>query len=305
MTDDGRIEVLVERVKDLSGDGEIRSTLRGMLDRVGAGIRLSPGGTAVVKLNLCLLKGPETGATVDPRVAACLAEWLFARGAGKVLLAESDATHLSADLAFQILGWRDFFKGVPGVELFNLSRDETVTVKARHLGELAMSRTMMEAGLLVSLAKLKTHTREKITGIMKNQFGAIPYKYKVVYHPRLTEAIVDATAARPPELCLVDGLVAMEGNGPTNGIPRRTGLLVASRDAVATDHCLARLMGFRPRSVPHVALALKEGLGSADYRLAGSPPEPLDLGFKFLPAWKAAVKGCLALVARGRGDGED
>jgi uncharacterized protein (DUF362 family) len=131
---------------------------------------------------------------------------------------------------------------------------------------------------------------------MKNQFGAIPDKYKIVYHPRLAEAIYDATAARMPDLCVVDGLVAMEGNGPTNGIPRRTRLLIASNDPVSMDHYCAKTMGFNPMSVPHLKLAVKHGLGSVDYEVSGSPPNPSNLKFKFLPKWKEIVKKSIGLV---------
>ncbi len=290
----------VERVADISsGEGIARGTAK-LLDLVCAGLPLKPEATVVIKLNLCLLKGHETGATIDPRVAQALIAWLKERHRPRrIILAESDATHLSADMAFRILGWEEVFRGVPGVEFLNLSKDETVPVKSRAIKDLTMPKTMMEADLLVSLAKLKTHTQQKITCIMKNQFGAIPYKYKIVYHPILTEAIVDATAARLPDLSLIDGLIAMEGNGPTNGTPRNTRLLVASRDAVATDHFCARLMGFRPGSIPHLALALKLGLGSARYDLVGSPPEPINQRFRFLPGWKKNIKLIIGLAQRG------
>ena len=162
-----------------------------------------------------------------------------------------------------------------------------------------MSKTMMEVDALVSLAKLKTHTQQKITGIMKNQFGAIPYKYKIVYHPRLAEAIYDATAARFPDLCMIDGLIAMEGNGPTNGIPRRTKLLLASNDAYSMDHFCARIMGFKPMSIPHLKLASADGLGGHEYKVSGVSAETLNLRFKFLPKWKELIKKGIGMMQQG------
>ncbi len=293
-------KVSVERVNDIQSYPTIRDVLSEVLGSLDGNLRLNSNSMVFIKTNLCLLKGPETGATVDPGVAMALVEWLNYRfGVKKIFIAEADATHLSADMAFRALGWKDFFNGIPEVELFNLSRDVQVAVPGRYVSELLMSKTMMTADCLISLAKLKTHTQQKITCIMKNQFGAIPYKYKIVYHPMLTQAIYDATAARKPDLCIVDGLIAMEGNGPTNGIPRRTKLLLAGNDAVSMDHFCARLMGFRPLSVPSLRLAVEQRLGRTDYEVAGSPPNPLSLRFKFLPKWKEVLKKCIGLMQRG------
>ena len=69
----------------------------------------------------------------------------------------------------------------------------------------------MEADYLISFAKLKTHSMQVISGIMKNQFGALPEKLKVVYHPHLAEVICDLVRVRPPDFCLVDGLDRSRG----------------------------------------------------------------------------------------------
>lgn len=293
-------KVNIQRVEDIFSYDEVRGALFRALDGLQGDLDIPAGGRVLIKLNLCLLKGPETGATVDPRVARALVEWLLERyDPEKIFLAEADATHLGVEMAFQILGWRDAFREVPKVEFFNLSTDETVPVPVKFNDELKMSKAMMETDCLISLAKLKTHSQQKITCIMKNQFGSIPFKYKVIYHPKLAEAICDATSARLPNLSVVDGLIAMEGNGPTNGIPRRTKLLLASNDAVSTDHFCARIMGFRPLGIPHLKLAAELRLGRMDYQVLGSPPDPLNLKFKFLPKWKEVVKKGIGLMQRG------
>lgn len=293
-------KLAIEQVESHFSYEDIKMALFSILDRLPEYIKLGRNAKILIKVNLCLLMGPETGATVDPRVARALVEWLLMRYDPKIIyLAEADATHLSADLAFQILGWRDYFEDFRKVDFVNLSKDERVTVQGYYLGDLEMSKKMISSDFLISLAKLKTHTQQKITCIMKNQFGAIPYKYKVIYHANLAEAIYDATAVRPPDLSIIDGLVAMEGNGPTNGVPRRAKLLLASNDAFSMDHYCARLMGFKPKRVPHLRLASKRGLGSSRYEVLGNPPDPLNLKFKFLPKWKEIVKKGIGVIQRG------
>lgn len=292
--------VHVERVEDIFSHEEIKEVIASQIATFHGDMALNKSSAVMIKLNLCLLKGPETGATVDPRVARALVELLLEKHQiEKIYLAEADATHLGSRMAFKILGWEDEFRDIPQVELFNLSEDETVSVPSRFIKNLKMSKTMMNVDLLVSLAKLKTHTQQKTTCILKNQFGAIPYKYKIVYHTMLAQAIYDATAARPPELSLVDGLISMEGNGPTNGVPRRTKLLLMSNDPVSMDHFCARLMGFRPMSIPNLKLAEKNGLGNIRYEVAGTPPSPVNLKFKFLPKWKELAKKGIGIMQRG------
>jgi uncharacterized protein (DUF362 family) len=290
-------KVIWRKVEDIGSYESVARELWSALDEAEGSIQLDPGAEVMIKVNLCLLKGPETGATVDPRVAKALVEWLLKNYDLKTIyIAEADATHLGADMAFQVLGWKDMFGGMRAVKLFNLSEDKTVLVGGRYIKDLKMSKKMMGADCLVSLGKLKTHTQQKITGIMKNQFGAIPYKYKIVYHPRLAQAIFDATAARPPELSVVDGLIAMEGNGPTNGVPRRSKLLLVSDDPVKMDYTCAGLMGFRPMTVPHIKLAAQQGF--LNKGLPSNPGIPAGPRFKFLPKWKEIAKKGIGLLQR-------
>lgn len=292
--------VYIDKVRDIFSYDEIKKVVFRILENIKGSSNLSVTSTVLLKLNLCLLKGPETGATVDPRVARAVVDWLVEEhDLARVYLAEADATHLSADMAFKALGWCKYFKDDPKVQFLNLSNDERVLVKGRFLKNLEMSKRMMEADFLISLAKLKTHTQQKITCVMKNQFGAIPYKYKIIYHPVLAKAIYDATSARLPDLSIIDGLIAMEGNGPTNGIPKRTKLLLASNDPVSLDHFCAKLMGFKPMTIPHLKLAYKLGLGKTQYEVLGNSPNPLNLRFKFLPKWKKIAKRVIGLTQRG------
>jgi uncharacterized protein (DUF362 family) len=295
--------VAVGSVNNIDSGAEICQALFNILNSIKPTIKLCSNAVIVIKVNLCLLIGPETGGTVDPVIAKLLCRWFLENFEIKqIYLAEADATHLDADMAFRALGWGKVVDELEKVKFLNLSKDEQVAVKpkgATYLREIKASTTMMEADFLVSLAKLKTHAGEKITCIMKNQFGSLPYKYKIIYHKQLTEAICDAVSVRIPDLCVIDGLIAMEGNGPTNGIPKRTKLLLASNDPVSMDHFCARLMGFRPASVPHLKLAMGRVLGKTRYNVLGTSPDPLNLRFRFLPSWKKLIKNTIGLMQKG------
>ncbi len=281
----------ITRVQDVDNSVEIRSALHNLLGLMRAGMHLRAGARIVIKANLCLIKGYETGATVDPFVVRCYVEWLLQHYApAEIIIAEADATHLNADIAFQVLGWQKIFHDVPRTRLLNLSADERVEVKldGAHFKSLQMSRTYMEADYLVSFAKLKTHTLQRISCAMKNLWGAWPEKVKITYHPYLDRVICDLTQVRVPDLCLIDGIIAHEGAGPVDGLPKPVGILVAGTHPVATDHACARLMGVNPRRVPHLRLAMQTGLGKAEYTVLGQSIESVQTHFEFIPSWVQA-----------------
>jgi uncharacterized protein (DUF362 family) len=298
-------DIAISKAADIDDPAEARRTVFAALDLLDERIVVPPAARVLIKVNLCLLLGHETGATVDPSLVRYLIEWLFERRAiGEAIIAEADATHLSADVAFRVLGWQRLFADLPRTRFLNLSADELVTVKLDgfYFREVEMARTFMEADYLISFAKLKTHTLQTITGVMKNQWGALPEKVKWVYHPVLDRVICDLTRLRPPDLCVVDGLIAHEGAGPVDGTPRVMGLVIAGTDAVATDRVCARLMCKDPRRVPHLRLAAKHGLGARAFRVLGCRIEDVRQEFAFVPRWRLGWERLRDRLARlGRG----
>lgn len=281
------------KLKNIDDVTEIRKGVFGLMDRFEHIVPPLKEGLVVLKINLCLLLGPETGATVDPRVVRSLIEWLFEkRPVKEIVVAEADATHMSADLAYRALGWETELSRLDRVRFLNLSKDSLVKVNSHrtYLRDLRMSETYMRCDWLVCVAKLKTHTQQVITCTLKNIFGAIPEKVKFSYHPRLAEAICDANSARLPDFGLIDGIVGMENDGPTKGTPRRTGLLIAGTNSVAVDHYAAKLMGFKPANVPHIRMAIERGMGSETYETIDPTIQPCNPPFAFMPLWKQAIR---------------
>jgi uncharacterized protein (DUF362 family) len=129
------------------------------------------------------------------------------------------------------------------------------------LPELLLPETVAGADLFVSMAKLKTHHIAGVTLSMKNLFGIMPGTYygwpKNLLHFRgIPNSVVDINASLPVRrLSIVDGVVGMEGNGPIQGTPKRSGLLVVGEDPVAVDATGARLMTLDPWKVHYLAEA--------------------------------------------------
>jgi uncharacterized protein (DUF362 family) len=289
-----RATVQIAKLHPSCADAEKEQATFRLLDdlRERKAIELPKDATIVVKANICTTKGFETGATVDPVLVRKCVEWILRNhSVKKIYIAEADATELDADVAFDALCWRKTFAGMPNVELMNLSKDERVSAQpSRFLSRnLAMSKRYMEADYLISVGKLKTHSICGMTCILKNQFGSLPHRRKVEYHRLLNAVILEANWLKPPNLCVVDGIISMEGEGPVNGIPKPTGLLLVGNDAVATDLVCAKIMGLRWNSIPYLRLAIKKGLGNKDYDVYGKSVEEVRTRFKSPSSFRRLV----------------
>ncbi|HEX3011978.1 MAG TPA: DUF362 domain-containing protein, partial [Syntrophomonadaceae bacterium] len=108
----------------------------------------------------------------------------------------------------------------------------------------------------------------RLTGAIKNQFGCIPGILKGEFHVKLPQVdnfarmLVDLNLLLHPRLYVMDGIMAMEGNGPRSGKPRKMGVLIFSTDPVALDATVCRLVNLRPEEVPTLKYGQDMGLGT-------------------------------------------
>ena len=163
------------------------------------------------------------------------------------------------------------------------------------LGHLYLPQTLLDADLLVSMPKLKTHHWAGVTLSLKNMFGCIPgavygWPKNVLHWAGIHESIVDINSTLPvPRFAIVDGIVGMEGNGPIQGDARRCGALVFGDDPVAVDATAARLMTIDPRKIRYLSEAGRFLGNVAEERIdqAGEPIERLRQDFRVLPMFHA------------------
>jgi uncharacterized protein (DUF362 family) len=151
-----------------------------------------------------------------------------------------------------------------GIRFVDLNRDELrqVKLKASYTGldSLWLPVSVLEADVIVSMPKVKTHHWAGVTLSLKNMFGVVPgQKYgwpKNPLHWRgINDSILDICATVPTHFVIGDGIVAMEGNGPLQGTARKLGKVILADDPVAADATCARLMGFDPARIEHIAQA--------------------------------------------------
>ncbi len=135
------------------------------------------------------------------------------------------------------------------------------------MSEVGVSTEIMEADILISLPKFKTHGLTVMTGAIKNSYGILPGAQKARLHQiagtpaRFHELIVEVFRLRVPDLFIMDAVVGMEGNGPASPELRDIGLILAADNAVAMDGVVARMMGLDPGALRFLQKAKALGLG--------------------------------------------
>lgn len=238
-----------------------------------------------IKINLCDYRKRETGVTTDPLVLDPLLMILREKyPSSEIYLFEHDATGTLADNLYKWLGL-DKIANKYNVGFINLSREKWVNtrIEGYHFREIEVPQILMQS-TIINHPKLKTHGRTKITCGLKNMFACYKIKEKVKYHAFLDDAIVDINIPLKSDFIVVDGYIGLEGNrGPTQGFPKKVGVLIGGTDIVAVDAFCARFMGFNPKSIKHIVKASKKGLGSMEYQLDSeiSPAEFSKYEFEF------------------------
>lgn len=220
----------------------------------------------LVKVNFITTKTWDTGATTDPIVVEAIILKLKNLPV-EVLVVESDATVTNAAKAFKVTGMAEMCErnDVEWVNLRHLKEKVDIPIQGGQvLKKITVPRLVKESAV-ISAAKLKTHNATQVTLGMKNMFGLLPDKLKFKYHIRgISKVIVDINTVLRPAFTVIDGFVAMEGNGPTNGNPVQMDTIVAGVDPVATDATACRVMGFDPHTISHIRQAYDKTLGEID-----------------------------------------
>ena len=250
-----------------SDGAELKNAIRSALRY--SGFDFKDERNIVIKPNMCYYWDFSTGYTTDPKFVGALIEVIREKVPNaEISVVEADASAMKCKYAFRLLGFEDLARDY-GVNLVNLSKDETEKVQIAvngHEFNFLVPNTIRSADLRINVPKPKYMDKTTITCALKNVFGVNPEPLKYRLHPCLDEAIVAINKIMRFDLCVLDGLMV------TGVSPRRLDLVMASRDPVAFDSAVARLMGVNPRRVRHLRLAEEEGLGTRRYWVEGVDP---------------------------------
>ncbi|MDR3643914.1 MAG: DUF362 domain-containing protein [Clostridia bacterium] len=236
------------------------------LDAGGTLIR--PGAKVMVKPNLIMRRRPEDSSTTHPEFLAAVIRAVQRRG-GKCTIAESPGGPYTKAMLKSVYAGTGVEKVAQETGALLNYDVGTVTVPSKG-GAVCSSFTVISpvtrVDLVISVAILKTHTMLNYSGAVKNLFGCVPGLMKPEFHYRFparenfAQMIVDLCETVAPALSFVDGIVCMEGNGPTGGTPRFMGVTLAGCNPHALDLAASSLAGFSPDDAPTVKAAIGRGL---------------------------------------------
>ncbi len=249
-------------------DGALcRQVLENVLAPLGGLSFVKPGMRIAVKANLVSFMKPEEAATTHPVLLAELVKLLRERGA-EVVVGDSPGGLYTAAYVKNVYRATGMYE----VEKAGAILNEDFSQKAAEYPEAAVAHSFQytawldECDFIIDFCKLKSHGMMGMTAAAKNMFGVIPGTMKPEYHckypdPRdFARMIVDLDEYFKPGLSIVDGVIGMEGNGPTAGKPRYIGVVAASASPHALDLVCAKLIGLRREDVPTLEAAYERGL---------------------------------------------
>ncbi len=243
-----------------------RAVERGLALLGGIGRFMKKGQRVLLKPNLLVGDAPEKAVNTHHAVFRAVAEIAGATGA---LLSYGDSPAVGSTIgAARKCGILAVAKelGVSAVDF-----DTAVEVfheKGVQNKKFLVAKAVLDSDVVVSIPKLKTHGFEKFSGCVKNQFGCVPGVRKGEYHIKLPDAnhfaqmLVDLNGFVNPAFYVMDGIVAMEGNGPRGGKPRKMNVLLFSEDPIALDATVCRMIGVNPEYVPTVKYGYAAGMGT-------------------------------------------
>jgi uncharacterized protein (DUF362 family) len=218
--------------------------------------------TVLLKPNLVGLD-PFRVVNTHPAVIAATRECFLRLGASQVFVGDGPAMDRDTEAILESVGLREHTGPLARTFVdLNVDDVERVLLKthASRLNELYLPKTALGVDFLVSMPKLKTHHWAGVTLSLKNMFGIVPgacygWPKNVLHWAGIDRAILDINAAARPDFAIVDGIVGMEGNGPIQGTPKASGVLVFGSDPVAVDATCCRVMGLVPERVKYLAQA--------------------------------------------------
>jgi len=293
----------------------VEDAVRQALDLLGGlGRVVRPGQKVLLKPNLLRAAPPERAVTTHPTIIR--AAVAAVREAGAIAWVGDSPGGVQWNVTDRVLEESGVGPAAKeaGAEIKDFDAGATDIIEcpdATVLKKFALARAVREADIVVSLGKLKTHCQTLYSGAVKNLLGCLPGGGKIRVHQlapkarQLWAAFLDIYAVVRPRLALIDGVLGMEGEGPSHGKVRHLGLLIASEDSVAADAVACRIIGYPPKAVALLKQAEERGLGTGDLakiEVVGLPVEeaavsdfvrPSNFAFEVIPGF------LMKLIGRG------
>jgi uncharacterized protein (DUF362 family)/Pyruvate/2-oxoacid:ferredoxin oxidoreductase delta subunit len=243
---------------------EVRTAVNKAFDLIGGlPLFINAGERVLVKPNILSGSPPQDGVNTHIEIVRAVVR-LIKECAAYPVIGDNPGGSVSARAVYESSG------------ILAIAKEEDIecveTRNVKLVQDLPVSSYFFDCDRIISVPKMKTHSLTLITGAIKNMFGAVSGLNKSECHKRFpvpkdfAKILVDVFEIVKPNLVLMDGVIAMDGDGPAGGRLRDVGLLIASQDSVAVDSVFSHLIGMNPYDILTTKEAYKRGLGEIDLR---------------------------------------
>jgi len=249
------------------------STYENVEQAVGRAFELFPlelkGKKVLIKPNVLRASEAKEAIVTHPAVLRAVVEKVESMEPVSIVVGDNPGvvSYGANEESFKITGLMDAAKGY----YQNIGNEsQKVEFDPDLMAQVSVSQAVLDADVIISVPKFKTHGLTILTGAIKNSYGFLPGAQKAKLHglsggpERFHELMVQVFRLRVPELFIVDAVVGMEGNGPASPDIRDIGQILASDNAVAMDAVMATMMGVDPGSLHFLHKAKEAGLGNFD-----------------------------------------
>ncbi|HEX4128647.1 MAG TPA: DUF362 domain-containing protein [Pirellulales bacterium] len=272
-------------------DGPLEQTIRDGLLATGFDPAPLPGKRVLLKPNMVEPTRASPQMTTNPAVVLAAAE-VFRRWGATVTVGEAPGHVRDTEMALYESRLGEAL-GDGKLPFADLNYEEVGWVvnagRRSPLPGLFFPRAVMEADIVVSMPKMKTHHWVGLTVSLKNLYGTLPgCKYgwpkNVLHHAGIPQTVVDINASLPKAIAIVDAIVCMEGDGPIMGSAKPMGLVIVGTNPTAVDATCARIMGLDPSRVSYLSLAdgMLGPLAERSIRQVGEPWQDVASPFEIL-----------------------
>ncbi|NRY61550.1 DUF362 domain-containing protein [Clostridium beijerinckii] len=255
-----------------------------------------------LKPNIVAPQPPETGVITHPLLISALVE-IFQEQGYEVVIGEGASVAQDTQKVFDMTDYSSIAKRY-GIELINLDKAERIECEWKY-GKLKLPK-LIDTHEYINVAKMKTHIETKVSLGMKNQKGLLLPNDKRKFHLKyyLHEAVNELSKIVTPNLTIIDGIIALEGDGPGRaGDPLDMGVLMAGTNLIEVDNVAYRIMGFDKDEIDYIPIyenIQTVGLNIDDVKREFKKPKDKYASFKNINFYNMrACSGCIESFAAG------
>jgi uncharacterized protein (DUF362 family)/Pyruvate/2-oxoacid:ferredoxin oxidoreductase delta subunit len=259
---------------------------------------IKPGEKILLKPNLLGARTPDRAITTHPEIVRAMVRLVKKAGATPIVGDSPGGAVKGVERVWAETGMKRLSEE-EGCQLVNFETSGSVEKNINHplLPSIHIAKIVTEVDGIINLPKLKTHGLMLYTGAIKNLYGCVPGMrkaeyHKIVPHPDDFSHLLDEIyllVKSKIRFSLVDGIMGMEGNGPSSGEKRKLDMILASQDSVLLDLAITKLLGLSAKRIESINYLYKKQIESRhndQYEIIGNKPGEFNVSnFKFPANW--------------------